>query len=200
MHHFKSLFCFNKIFLLSGIPILLVSTRGYTLLEPFLKQHGRKPKAVPGDGNSLFSALSYQLTGTSEHQSQMRKEIVAFISSEKPVFQVLYIAKKKNKTFDDHLKEMDQDREYGTQCEIFAATTLFNLPICVAKELTGTPVWEEYLPIQMINHVPPTNIPVLKDLKWIEIVYVNGNHFDAITPIGDEKLSGPQHSDKGIHT
>ena len=39
----------------------------------------------------------------------------------------------------------------------------------------------------------PTSIPVLpeKNGQWIEIMYVNNNHFDAIKPIGVEKLCCP---------
>ena len=193
-----SLFCFNKIFLLSGIPILLVSTRGYTLLEPFLKQHGRKRKAViPGDGNCLFSALSYQITGTSEQQSQMRKEIAAFELSQKPVFQALY-GTENDKTFDDHLKEINQDGAWGTDLET-AAATLFKLPN-VAMDRAGTAFWGLYSPSDRIEDVPRTSIPVLKDLEdqWIEIMFVNNHHFDAIEPINcGERLPWPQRTDEG---
>ena len=156
-------------------------------MEQFLKQRGRKrtaKKVVPSDGNCLFSALSYQLTGTSEHQSQMRKEIVALESNEKKVFGDLY-GTENDITFDEHLKKINQDRTWGTDLEITAAATIFKLPIYVATDKTGTAVWCRYLPSNRIKDVPQTSIQVLKDLKnpWIEIGCVNSNHFDAIEPI-----------------
>ena len=96
----------------------------------------------------------YLVTGTSEHQSQMRKEIVAFELSQKPVFQALY-GTENYKTFDDHLKEINQDGAWGTDLEITAAAaTLFKLPIYVAMDRAGTAFWGLYSPSDRIEDVP----------------------------------------------
>jgi len=40
---------------------------GYTVLKPFLQQHGREADRVLGDGNCLFQTLSWALTGVEDH-------------------------------------------------------------------------------------------------------------------------------------
>ena len=133
----------------------------------------------------------------------MREEIAAFELKQKPVFQDLY-KPEDNITFDDHLKKIDQDRAWGTELEVTAAATLFN--IILATDKTGTTIWGLYSPSDKIEAVPQTNIPVRKYLKvlkdpWIEIVLVNDNHFDAIEPINfGECLPRPQLTDEGKNT
>ena len=144
------------------------------MLEPFLKQHRCAPKRIPGDGNCLFRALSFQLTGTSDYYSQLREEIADFESKEKSVFQIHY---KPQEMFDDHIKEIRRDGVWGTELEILATATYFQLDIRVATDISGTAEWNTYRPCN--EAVSSTGIPVLEK-KRMDIMCVNNNHFDAV--------------------
>lgn len=174
------------------------SPSGYAVLKPFLQQQGREPEKVLGDGNCLFRALSLQLTGTQDYQLQLRKEIASFESSEKLVFRGLHETVNSTR-FDDHLRSIRKTAVWGTNLEIIAAATLFALDVYVATDnyKPGTPVWLKYTPYARIKATPqiPTTIPVLPERsghdQWIEIAHVNNNHFDAVIPLGVERLCRP---------
>jgi len=51
---------------------------GYTVLKPFLQQQGREPDRVLGDGNCLFRAPSWALTGVEDHHTDLRRTIIEF--------------------------------------------------------------------------------------------------------------------------
>jgi len=46
---------------------LLVPQTGYTVLKPFLQQQGQESDIVLGDGNCLFRAPTWALTGVEDH-------------------------------------------------------------------------------------------------------------------------------------
>ena len=147
------------------------------MLELFLKDHQCERKWIPGYGNCLFKALSFQLTGTTAYHSQLREEIADFESKEKSVLEVHYTPQNE-KTFDDHIKEIRRDRVWGTDLEIYATATYFQLHIRVAMEISGTVDWNTYSPCNN-KAVSSTGIPVLEK-KRMDIIYVNNNHFDAV--------------------
>lgn len=85
-------------------------------------------KRVVGNGNCLFNALSYVLTGSEKYSDRVRSAICDFIANSKPDDYISkYIADK------DYLlkSEMRLDGVWGTETEIIAATQLLQCDILV---------------------------------------------------------------------
>lgn len=83
---------------------------------------------VPGDGNCLFSSLSYFNNGGSiEKGMEVRFKIVNFARENWKQFQIISIDPKGNcySTVDDYLKDMIKISTYGTYCELIAASQIF---------------------------------------------------------------------------
>ena len=99
---------------------------GYTVLKPFLQQQGREPDRVLGDGNCLFWAPSWALTGVEDHHIDLRRTIVKF---EAAIFQAANNAINSMKTrpaipFADYIWNMKKVCVWGTNLEIIAAASL----------------------------------------------------------------------------
>ena len=100
--------------------------------------------------------------------------------------------------FVDHIKSISQNGVRGTNVEIIAATTLFKMDVYVATDSykPGVAVWLKYTPYLKVKTLPDilsATIPMLSGRtgKWIEIVHINNNHFDAIKAIKIETLCRP---------
>lgn len=171
---------------------------GYAVLVPFLQQQGRAVDRVLGDGNCLFRSLSLQLTGTQDHHLELRRVIADFEKSNR-VFEQLHNTI--NKTpFPSHLQNIRKTCVWGTNVEIIATSSLFQVDVYVATESyhPGRPMWLKYV---------PRTAPTLQDAKltsildphlgtslqrgWIELVHVCQSHFDAIQPLPGAMLMRP---------
>ena len=107
---------------------------GYEVFKPFLFKQGREPDRVLGDGNCLFRALSRALTGVEDHHIALRKTIAEFEASNTTTFQPLHIAINQTIPFPDHLQNIRKLSVWGTNLEIIAAASLFQLDIYLATE------------------------------------------------------------------
>ena len=111
----------------------------------------------------------------------VEKTIAAFEQSEKLVFQGLHETVNATK-FEDHLRSICKTAVWGTNLEIIAAATLFALDVYSYKR--GTAPWLKCSPYMRIKTA--VQLPLVfqfyqrKKGKWIEIMDVNNNHFDAI--------------------
>ena len=121
---------------------------GYEVLKPFLFQQGREPDRVLGDGNCLFRALSRALTGVEDHHIALRKTIAEFEASNTTVFQPLHSAISQAIPFSEHLRNIRKLSVWGTNLEIIAAVSLFQLDIYLATETyhLRVPTWLLTLP------------------------------------------------------
>ena len=153
-------------------------------LNSLLKKYKRERKKIYGDGNCLFRAFSFQLTGKEENHPQIREKITAIESLE--AFKDLYGSLEAPK----HHSIIANAGIYGTDMEIIAASILWERDIYVATDQLKPPTWLLFTPNKKIEK--PKISPTITDLPdWIEIVYVNQNHYDATKPIGSERLSRP---------
>ena len=93
---------------------------GYTVLIPFLQQQNRGVDRVLGDGNCLFRALSIQLTGTQDHNLELRKLIALFEKGNENVFKNLHVSINRSVLFLDHLENIKKSCTWGTTVKILA--------------------------------------------------------------------------------
>ena len=140
-----------------------------------------------GDGICLFRSLSLQLTGTQDHHIKLRKAIAKFEQTE-GVFEKLH--KTINRTpFLSHLQKIKKTSVWGTNVEVMATASLFQIDFYVATE-SHNPTWLRYTPRTVATSAQTTS-KLLSDIsphlqpqkEWIEIAHVCGSHFDSIKPI-----------------
>ena len=150
---------------------------GYELMKDFLAKFKRKPQRVLGDGNSLFQALSAQLT---ENHIALRKIIVEFEAKNPSIFGKKVQAAKRD--FTAHLESMQKIFVWGTDIEIEAAASLFQTEI---YEATDCPVrWLKFSPISkslLSSLACADSIKIRPKQGWLELLFTN-NHFDSIQP------------------
>lgn len=120
---------------------------GYAVLVPFLQQEGRAVDRVLGDGNCLFRSLSLQLTGTQDHHLQLRRLIAEF-EKNNPIFEKLHNTINGTPSFSSHLQNISKTCIWGTNVEIIATASLFQVDVYVATESyhPGRPTWLKYMP------------------------------------------------------
>ena len=90
------------------VPSDMISTAssrtGYSVITSFLQKQGREVDRVLGDGNCLFRALSFQLTGIQDHHMAIRK-LIAQCESKCTIFEGLHTTNNQTK-FADHIKNI----------------------------------------------------------------------------------------------
>lgn len=86
---------------------------------------------IIGDGNSLFRALSLGITGTQNQHDLLRAYIVNHMlhSDVRRDLELLFLSRNQNRDYNTHLVEMQNAAEWGTEQEIIAAASLFDLSI-----------------------------------------------------------------------
>lgn len=164
------------------------------MLVPFLKKQDRAIDGVLGDGNCLFRALSLQLTGDQVHHLNLRR-IIAQCESKLKAFEGIHAAINQTK-FSEHVKNIRKTCTWGTNVEIIATATLFEIDIYVVSDSykPGRPTWLKYSPSLSATkelHGSPaikdlsSTFPVLPQRKnqWLEIAHISRCHFDAIKSI-----------------
>ena len=115
------------------------------VLIPFLQQQERVVDRVLGDGDCLFRS-SLQLTGTQDHHLELRRVIAEFEKNNGILEQLHNTI---NKTpFSSHLQNIRKTCIWGTNVEIMATSSLFQLDVYVATESyhPGRPMWLKYIP------------------------------------------------------
>ena len=166
---------------------------GYEVLKPFLHVPARS-RARPGPWRweLLISALSRALTGVEDHHIALRKTIAEFEASNTTVFQPLHSAINQTPAipFSDHLRNIRKLSVWGTNLEIIAAASLFQLDIYLATETyhLGVPTWLLYPPKPMFTLSNRELKGRLSDKVnvtggWIELLHVTNSHFNSIKPL-----------------
>ena len=70
---------------------------------------------------------------------------------------------------------------WGTQVELFAATSLFQVPLyyCQMNENTRTYAWHKLGPAESLRYLNDATLPTIK-VKHFELMYHTQVHYDAI--------------------
>ena len=150
-------------------------------MASFLIMHGRQLDPIQADGNCLYRALSKQLANDPEQHSNLRATLVKFAAYNVETFKSWVtsspseiLQKTPEVRLKDHLDAVSKLGSWGTQLEIVAAATLFQVDIYVATDslVKGECRWTRFTPLKGSTKVPPDLYGFQKSLEckcWIEI-------------------------------
>ena len=111
----------------------------------YLFKYQRGIEAIKGDGNCLFRALSRIVCGNQDHHSFVRRILVTFSTLNQTVLQKFCHPV----PIEKHLNAMKLDRIWGTDLELHAAASLWQVPIYVCTQNPNDPkyFWIVFKPI-----------------------------------------------------
>ena len=145
-----------------------------TMVQTFLKQQERRIENVLGDGNCLFRAISFAVYHNQDMHTKVRIDISEIIRNNKQKFKPFITG---SQSIDARVSNMSKSGIWGTQVELIAAATLYNIPVYVASRSTDglSYHWRKYTPIAVDNVVI-----IETDKTHIELVHLNNCHFDPV--------------------
>ncbi len=131
-------------------------------------------KAVRGDGNCFFRAISYVLTGEEDQHEKVWQLICEYIEKSK---ESVWGAKGKAMKGKEYLNEsgMRQLKKWGTTDEIFAASNLLQVPI-----FTYSPYANR---LQWMKHIPSKDNRSSLDNEAIYIDNQSGDHYNIVMSV-----------------
>ncbi|KAL0486038.1 hypothetical protein AKO1_012292 [Acrasis kona] len=147
-------------------------------LDKQLLSHGLFIKKVTGDGNCLFRAISDQLLQSEKSYRTFREGICNYMVEQKDQFAPFIY----DKDFDEYIKEMREDKTWGGNLELQAASMCHGVNIVVHQ--LNAPAFE------LANH---------KDAKIIHLSYHDGRHYNSVhakTETAEKQLCKTDHRDK----
>ncbi|XP_062608883.1 uncharacterized protein LOC134270664 [Saccostrea cucullata] len=156
-------------------------------LTPDLYQSKEEPLGTPtsfrqvqGDGNCLFRALAYAISGDEENQRNFRSLIVSHLpESESWVLQ--------NETADKYLErtKMSEDKKWGTEVELYTAASLFRTRIFV---------YSKYGPYYKWLVFKPLNDKTIYTHDSIYLYHRSECHYDVVTTVSGRISRHESHS------
>ena len=113
-------------------------------VHQFLLQSFRTVKHIKKDGNCLFRAVAFHTLGDEDKHDDIRTLLVRFENLNKALFESRFIPSANAVSFRDHLKHQLWPGVWGTQVELMATATLFQVPVyCCYTNLSGAKYhWE----------------------------------------------------------
>ena len=161
-----------------------------TTIESFLLTNMRKIKRVLGDGNCFFRSISHQLFASEEKHHAVRSTLVRFENLNKSVFSS-YLMSNNEPTIVTHINKMDRFSTWATQVEVYAASSLFQIPLYTLFYKTSTEFhWEVVKPINKDKLRFPVLVDSVEDfpqpanqLTHFEIAYLEDSHYDSIIDV-----------------
>ena len=158
-------------------------------VSEFLSKFGRALRPIGGDGNCLFRSLSYCLFETEYYHSPLRCLLARFESRNERVFtsHLPQQSHSQQSSILEHVKRISNPGTWGTDLELLAAATYFQIPVyfCCTDNVTDKWLWNRVQPI-----ASPTDLayPVVVDSfpersvapTHFEIVYWRDTHYDSV--------------------
>ena len=163
------------------------------------------------DGNCLFRCVAFHTLGDEDQHDAIRTLLLRFERLNKTVFESRFIPadnQQRSTSFEQHLRHQLRSGTWGTQVELMAAATLFQVPIyCCYTSLCGSKYhWEAMNPIASIGNLRMPEI-VKEDPAFymqtphhFELLYWENTHFDSIVSLHNNslvtsfpELSGAEH-------
>ena len=133
-----------------------------------------------GDGNCLFRCLSYVLTGRQVYHTTLRTKILSHMRDIENE-----LRPHMNCSLDEYLtrSSMENDTVWGTDVEIFAASSLLKTDIYVHTKVGNNFKWLLFSK-RMLNGSLP------KNQCAIYIKHVNGVHYDVVLDVMSDSVTG----------
>ena len=143
----------------------------------------------------MFRSVAHQLFGDVKQHNQLRQATVAFAAQNRDVLKG-YLPHET--TLDQHLRRMQNPGCWGTQLELKAMASMFQLPIYILTDtlVQGECRWTHFLPraSQDGSYKSDWLAGVLQRNalpRWIEISHSNASHYDSIEYLGLAPHSPP---------
>ena len=145
----------------------------------FLHQFQRGIRSIRGDGNCLFRALSSIVCGNEDSHQHIRRILATLCRHNKEHFQPFCHPI----PIEEHINGMEKDRVWGTDLEIHAAASLWNVKIyvCTPDFNSSSYSWLYFNPI--LNVTIPTQcqeLPCPPGVFHFELFYAWRCHYDVI--------------------
>jgi len=134
---------------------------------------------VPGDGNCLFYALCYIITGSISQHKELRSAIVSNMPNFAEELFDTRISRTRYSSIRDYINKTRMDKNYvwGTDTEITTLAALLNTTIYSYSVTTGFVGWARYGSEELYN------IPCNPDMPALYLKHVGTNHFQAVKSI-----------------
>ena len=154
---------------LMNIPVIF--RRNETTSKPLVNP--TKVYRITGDGNCLFRALSYFLTGRQTYHMILRQKIVDHMNSIEHV-----LRPHMNSSVKDYLatSNMRNSGVWGTDIEIFAAASLFSVDIYVYSQFGNSFKWSKFSR-SMLDRLP------VYSQMGIYLQNSTGVHYDVVLDV-----------------
>ena len=130
---------------MSSVRKATVTTSEGNLAEFLLRSERKLRHAIP-DGNCLFRSLSINLYNHQEEHLAIRKLLVKFEELNKDQF-ANYLTASDANNIDDHICSMVKSFVWGTQVELLAASSFFQVPLyyCQASHTGGFDIYSNQI-------------------------------------------------------
>lgn len=96
------------------------------------KRRGLVVRRVKGDGACLFRAVADQLYGDEERHSDVRRDVVMYIRSERDHFSQFI-----TEDFDEYARRKSLQTTFGNNLELQAVSELYNRPVEIYSYAVG---------------------------------------------------------------
>ena len=145
----------------------------------YLAQQGRKRKLTLGDGNCFFRAVSLVVHDTQDNHLKIRENLVTFVELNRHMFQKFVMTG----TFEEHTITMRRQGAWGTQVELCAAASYYQLPFYVCSPHPADKQYR-WLLFKSLNRAQLSfqgnSIPKTPGISHFELCHTSGNHFDCV--------------------
>lgn len=152
-----------------------------TAAAAILAELGRKILSVKGDGNCLFRALGYYFYGTEMMHSTTRMLVTQFVATNRDRFKPIVM----DGDIESHVTKMQLLTVWGTQVELQAAASLYQVPVYVLtfSRTLNRYTWYCYEPWDVTKlNFSETDLQSTgtTDLDHVELLHLRACHFDCI--------------------
>lgn len=140
-------------------------------LTRFLRREGLRPVDTKRDGGCLFTAIGHRL---GKRGKDVRQDVVEALLDMRGMkllampFEQFCCDTTGVPDFDQYVKNMEKQDQWGGQPELFAASWLYDIKICVKDTTTGQ---------DQITHMPNREPGDTIVIVW------DGNHYTATEPL-----------------
>ena len=143
---------------------------------PLTRPDMRSVRRIHGDGNCLFRAFSYILTGSEEQHLAVRHAALQHLTNNAQYFLWHHLSSHYN-SIQSYITStgMDQDGTWGTEIEILSLAHMLQTPIHSYSQQIGR--WQRYSP----HHVD-RQLRDNYEQKSMYLLYT-GNHFNVVSSV-----------------
>ena len=138
----------------------------------------------------FFRAVSLIIHGTQDKHLQVRESLMTFVERNTNVFKA-YV--KPGTSIAEHITIMRREGTWGTELELFAAASFYQLPfhVCWPHPQTREYKWLEFPPKDHAQLTFKGDMPEKPALRHAELCNTNANHYETIITINGHIPTSP---------